>query len=165
MKKVSKSEILKEVIKSLSLDIESIGESLASTNKAIDNAPSAMESHSDTTRSQLTAVVGAINQSFLEKSKGIETLKHLFKSNIDEEKFDEVKYGSIVILEKNGGIVENFFVLSAGSGIKVENDGEKITCLTVSSPLGKILLGKEKGQSFNCVIGGKSQDFKILDIL
>ena len=165
MQKIDKKEILKLVINSLSESVSNANKSLNETNDNINDAPGAMQSHSDTTRSQLTSVMKVTHESYLSKVKELEILNKFLSKDINNISNDEVRIGSIINLKRdNGNITDNYFILPGGSGIKVESMGEKIVCITPISPLGKILLAKKKGQKFPYVIGNINQTAEVVDI-
>ncbi len=163
MEKISKQEILKEVILLLSENVEMAEKSLNEMNSNINDAPRAMESHSDTTRFQLTAIVKIMEDTFLKKSKELKNLKRFEKGYVNSIENNDVKIGSLISIKKNN-LIENYFIIPAGSGLKVVKGDIKIICVTPFTPLGRILLAKKKGQDFTCNIGGRSQYLEIVEI-
>jgi len=165
MKNLSKKEIIQKVIELLSENVKILEGSLTGINDSINDAPGAMQSHSDTTRSQLTSVMNTAHKSFNEKIKELEYLKEFSKKDLTEIRFKEARIGVIVVLEKENGAVENYFLLPGGSGIKLDYKGEKLVCITPSSPLGKALIGKKKDENFLLNMGNISQKIKIVDLI
>ena len=164
MKKLSKKDLLEKVMLLLSENIKKAEKSLIEMNSNINDAPGAMQSHSDTSRFQLTTIVEGMEKAFLEKSKELEILKQFTQGDISGIEFNDVKIGSLISIKKHNNLIENYFIIPAGSGIGVVYDDKKIICVTPFSPLGKILLGKKKRESFIYTIAGRSQNLEILDI-
>jgi hypothetical protein len=163
MEKISKKEILEKVIFLLSESVKKAEKSLNEMNGNINDAPGAMQSHSDTTRFQLTKIVEGMEKAFLEKSEELKVLKQFAKGDVNSIKFNDVKIGSLISIKKNN-LIENYFIIPAGSGLKLEDSGKNIICVTPLSPLGKILLGRKKGENFTYNIGGRSQTLEIIEI-
>ena len=165
MDKSIKVILVERVINLLSEKVKSLEESLTDINDAINNAPGAMQSHSDTTRSQLTSVMNTTHKTFNEKNSELGFLRNFSKMDLNKIKSEKVKTGIIVVLKKENNVVENYFLLPGGSGVKLDHKGDKFICLTLASPLGKALVGKEKNKSFLFNVGGMSQRVTILDLI
>jgi hypothetical protein len=164
MENLSKKDILQKVIISLSESVKKAGQSLSLMNNDINDAPGAMQSHSDTTRFQLTSIVDGLEKSYQEKSKELELLNQFLQTDFNNSKFDISVIGSVVTIKKSNNLLENYFIVPGGSGIKVDYNGKKIVCITPASPLGKAIIGKKKGQSFAYSIGGMSQNIEMIEI-
>ena len=165
MDKSIKPAILEKVIELVSGKLKSLGESLNGTNNAINDAPGAMQSHSDTTRSQLTSVMNVAQKSFSDKSEELDLLKRFASKDITKIVITESQLGAIIILRKDNKTIENYFLLPGGSGTKVEYEGNQFICLTAVSPLGQALLKKVKGQFFLLKVGKVSQNVEVIDII
>lgn len=159
---MNKLFFFQKIINSLTGNVQSLEKSLEETNNAINDAPGAMQSHSDTTRSQLTVLENTTKQALIEKATELESLKGFVVK--DYPNMEESRLGSIVKVKKGDNSIENYFLLPAGSGVKVEHEGEKVICITPTSPLGKELIGKKKGQKFSWNLGLKKTDMEILDM-
>lgn len=163
MNATSKPQLIEIAISLLDKNVKKLGESLNETNNAINDAPGAMQSHSDTTRSQLTSVVNVANKSFTEKSNELSFLKEFSRKDLSGGNFQKIQMGSLVVIQKEGEECENYFVLPGGSGIKLDYKGEKIICITPTSPLGKSMLGKKKHETFTLPVG-KIREAKIIEL-
>ena len=165
MDKSIKIILVEKAINLLSEKVKSLEESLTDINDAINNAPGAMQSHSDTTRSQLTSVMNTTHKILNEKNSELGSLRNFSQMDLNKIKSEEAKIGVIVVLKKENNVVENYFLLPGGSGVKLDHKGDKFICLTLASPLGKVLVGKEKNESFLFNVGGMSQRVTILDLI
>lgn len=75
----------------------------------------------------------------------------LEKNNLNNVVFDKIRLGCVAVIEKDG-LIENYLVLPAGSGLRLEFEDEIITCVTPTSPIGKLMLGKGTKETFNIMI-------------
>jgi transcription elongation GreA/GreB family factor len=55
---------------------------------------------------------------------------------------------AVITLEDDDGAQTTFFMSPHGGGIRLELEGESVQVVTPQSPLGKALLGKTHGESF-----------------
>lgn len=163
MEKKNKLDIIKQVVDILSDQVKSLEKSLMNTNESINDAPGAMVSHSDTTRSQLTSVVNAAGNSFSEKLEGLKMLTRFLTVDLSEVVFEKVKQGCIVVIQKDD-TTEHYLILPAGSGIKLKFNDDLITCLTPNSPLGKLIIGKKIGDTFNIINSKDGKKATIKDL-
>lgn len=134
---MNKFEALKKLLNGEKKTLE---EALAHAKKACDEAPTAMESHSDTLRNQTEKLVIALQEKLKE-------LDH-FISQIPNE--DNVTYGSIIKLWSQieltiGETHMNLLLVPDGLGGK---NMEGVKLLSISSELGKILLGRKLTDNF-----------------
>jgi transcription elongation GreA/GreB family factor len=70
------------------------------------------------------------------------------------EKHDKIQFGSLALVN------ENWYFFSVGIGL-LDVNGTKVFCLSAVTPIGKLLVGKSKGDavSFN------GKEMKILEVL
>lgn len=132
------------IIKYLDKQRESLLKALEKAKEARDNAPGAMESHSDTTRSQNEKLVEALEQQLKELEGATKKINlagkqfPYFKTSFSQEK-------------------KKFILVPEGLGGQ-EIDGVRL--LSESSPLGLLLACKNVGDKFEF----NSQQIEILKI-
>ncbi|MDO8469523.1 MAG: hypothetical protein Q7S84_00700 [bacterium] len=113
---------------------------LAETQRHAGAAPSAMESHSDTTRSQLQAVV--INtRSALDGKRRMRAGIAGAVASADTS----VRPGSLVTITDPTHGPLTYLVLDAGGGVETTVDGERVFVLGSATPLAKLLIGHQAG--------------------
>ncbi len=134
---MDKKDILKKFIEGLEKEVRNLKKSIGMIHKAGVEAPSAMESHSDTTKSQMQNLEAKTNEDLFSKERELETLRH-FTLN---DSFEKIEIGSLFEVEEEGK-QSTFFFLKSGAGIKV---GE-CRVITPRAPLGRAFLGKKKGE-------------------
>ena len=108
-------DYIADLLNSLSLEKTTLENSLAQAKKTRDSAPSAMESHSDTTRSEFEKMATAL-----------------------EEQLDVIKNNIKLITAHPEQIVPHGKYLLVPDGLGGKKIGDMIT-VSVSSPLGKTL--------------------------
>ena len=134
-----------------------IGESelqLAEILRRANDAPGAMQSHSDTDKNLYGRQAAG-------QKEAIDTMKHehALTEMLVFEPSAEVIVGSLVVLEDEKGI-HRYFLLHGGGGITVEGEEGNVTVVTPRTPLGAALIGKKKAET----VGVASRVLTILDI-
>jgi len=133
--------ILKQIQERLEKRLQKLEASINDLQNQVLGSSHAMQSWSDTSRSQFRGVIAKL-QPRAEKIK--ECLRKI--AEIDTEK----KYNSIEI----GALIKTndswYFLGPAGVGAEsIEINGISITTISIISPLGKNLKGKKQGQEIN----------------
>lgn len=146
MEKKNKEQILALITTALEKKINDLKESIHHTNSGINDAPGANQSHSDTTKSQLTPVLETAVKSYEALLGDMKLLKGF--SRTKEITDGKIVLGAVVIIKKQS-VYDRFIILPGGSGVKVNFEKHTYVCITPSSPLAKLLLGKEKGAKIN----------------
>lgn len=133
-----KESIFKQIIKIIDERIESAKQAIQSAKESRDNeTKSSVGDKYETGR--------AMMQMELEKNRvqlniALKLKNELEKINL-HKKFDSVEYGSLVTTS-NG-----IYFISIGIG-KLEVENETVYCISLASPIGKILHNKKAGDTF-----------------
>ena len=126
----------------VSSEIESREQELAILVEQANNAPGAMQSASDTTKSQFSAIA-AQQQEGIEKLKiGLAELNKLDLAEISNS--ETVKPGSLAKVARSEAEAW-YMLMPVGGGQKIDTDMGTVIALTVGTPLGDALTGKSKG--------------------
>lgn len=142
---VKKEELVEKIKNRIKEDISIIKKLYEITKKEALEAPGAMQSASDTTRSQNSHKIEVI----LERLENLEKSYQYLELLSLQEKKDNVSIGSLIELELAGG---NYylFVLPGGEGDEFCKDGEeKIIVVSPDAPLLKGMLEKKIGEEIN----------------
>ena len=139
---MDKFKLLREHFKS---ERESLMRALDSAKQTRDDAPSAMESHHDTTRNQTEKLVVALEQDLAKLDKNIDLIP-----KDDPEPADKVSLWSYVELDFDGNQMKIIIVPEGMGGSDI--DGIKL--ISDQTPLGGVLLNKPKEGKLN--FNGKS---------
>lgn len=142
---MDKKSIVLLVIKKLEEAKEADEKSLAAARQAVVNAPGAMESHSDTTRSQMSQVAESVERAIADKAHTIYILSQFVRTKREDESTpDRIQPGTLVDVEDEKGGVESYLILPVAGGVEVVIDHKKVTVITTKSPLGALLIGKSE---------------------
>lgn len=76
---------------------------------------------------------------------------------------DAVQAGALVTISCEG-TEQTHFVLPSGAGLQVHSGPQKISVVTVSSPLGVELLGKSAGDSFLFRRGPSPREYEVISV-
>ena len=75
-----------------------------------------------------------------------------------------VQLGALVRLVSSDGEKRTLFFGPAAGGEQISADGEEIVIVTAVSPLGRALLGKMAGDTFDIKIGNSTQTLRVVSV-
>ncbi len=161
---MEKDAIIKAGIEVLRSKIKQNEEILNATQRDVNEAPSAMESHSDTSRYQFAILAqnqGAIINKFTEALYELEK----FLENLPAQENKEIGYGSVVEIETDGKVSNYMLIPCEGlGGIEVQSDDKTYTLLSSDSPMATALKQKKVGDKFSLATGTKTKELRILSV-
>lgn len=161
---MKKKKILEAVLNSLCFAIEQNQEILAKTHQSINDAPSAMQSGSDTSRFQLSSLAESqslVIDKLVEAKHQVEILREALGS----ESATEIKSGSVIEVEVDGKVLLYLILPHEGiGGMEVEWDGCIYVMISVSSPFINALKGHHKGDELSITIGDRIKKVRVLDV-
>lgn len=157
---MDKEEIIKLAVDELSLKINSIDKFIEKAEKEKQEAPSAMQSWSDTSRFQAGAMVEE-----MEKEKG-RLLKHLnFLETLPAENKKKVELGSLVEVKDLENGKASFYFVSLFADAKIKYRSQTISFVSKDSPIIKLLLNKKINDKIKIEIGSNIREVEIKSIL
>ncbi len=159
---MNKQKLLQCVIETLTQREKSAKQSLETAKQAAIEAPGAMQSHSDTTKWQMSQRAEAIKQSLFETQQALGALKHLMDHPPTVTKGSS--YAVIEAENLNDGSMAKYFLLPAGGGDTYEVDGEKITVLTMGAPMARALIGAVAGDEVEVKIQETTRRFNVVSV-
>ncbi len=134
----------------LELFINKLKENISSSNERIEmqkeylaDQPGPMQSRYDSALVEGQWQLSEMKKSNAEMTKALSLLEEF-----SHESGKAIANGSIVILNQNGA--HNGYILldaKGAAGVSVLHEGRKYTAITPQSPLGKVLLGRKKGDT------------------
>jgi hypothetical protein len=140
---INKQFLIQVVITKLTREIENLELSLGVTHQTINDAPGAMQSHSDTTRFQATNVVNEQSKTLLIKQQALRDLM-FFASTHSYSQSDRVELGCVFSV--TDGNEETYFILVPGvGGTEIEYNGVEYQVTTPAAPLPSHAMGKKQG--------------------
>jgi len=156
--------IIQAGIDSLKSNLNKDEEALEQTNTAINDAPSAMQSGSDTTRYQLSAVAKNQGQMMEKLQKAISTLES-FLTKAPQSQSESIGECSIVSLKIDGKL-GNYVILPCDDigGIEIQEGDKSFLLMSSNSPMAIALKGKMVNDDFLLTIGKKEKRVQILGL-
>ena len=166
-KQINRKQIISLVIEKLQAEIKEQENVHNKTRQASIEAPGAMQSHHDTSKEDLGRLADNLEIAVKEKQQALNYFQRLIKRHLG---LDKVDVGNLVCVEEisNGqptGYRYNYFIVEYGGGYQIESDKDQVTLVSVNSPIGNSILGKQKGQSVKISLPNTTKTLKILDIL
>lgn len=155
-----KKEITEQLKICVMREIEGSKKRMQETQIAINEAPSPMESHSDTTRFQFQKIQAEEQRNF----ETLETLSNFLKSK-EYPATHTVTPGSLVGIEEDGKEEGFFIVPIAAANIHISFGEMKIRLISATSPIGISLMYKTKGETIALNLPKRRRIFKITEIL
>ncbi|MDQ6992134.1 MAG: GreA/GreB family elongation factor [Mariprofundus sp.] len=149
----------------LTLIIEQLKTDLTISEKALQIARETAV-HSDCMGSSRYETMG-LEASYLAQGQGtrlleVERALTYFKQLIVVETVTTIGLSSLIELEDDQGDRQLLWLAADAGGLKIRYDNRPVTVITPRAPLGRALVGKEKGDEFECNINGQSRLYKIL---
>lgn len=114
---------------------------LAEILRRANEAPGAMQSHSDTDKNLYGRQAAGQREAIEAMERG-----HALTEILTLESNAKVAIGSLVVTQDEKGI-HRYFLLPGGGGITIEDAEGPIVIVTPQTPLGSALLEKEKGET------------------
>lgn len=142
----SAAAVQREILKALQ---ESLGLAKRSAEASASDATHAearAENDKDTRSLETSYLARGQAMRVAELEADIKTIKFLV--NKDSRANTIVQAGSVVAVEDEEGAQRLVFLAGAAGGLKVRVQGVEVQVITPSSPLGRLLLGKEEGDAF-----------------
>lgn len=140
-----KKAVLEETVRILERSLYNVKESTKDTKERAIQAPSASESHSDTSKNQLQDLSFGLDQRIYALESEIASLKkyEIVKS------IDKVILGTLVGFENINSKEKKYcYILPAGAGTQIETNRGQVNIITTSAPLFVAMRGKEEGDEF-----------------
>jgi transcription elongation GreA/GreB family factor len=155
---LKKKVLLEKAIANLQEEINSLEETSKNEHELMKEAPSAMQSHSDTTRSQKEALLLGYAKKIEKKQNSLAALKSL---KIEHHEY--VTVGSLVKIYEEEK-TDYFFLIPGSSGSILEMDGKKITILSPKSVIAQKLFDCEEGEIIKVQVPKGMREFEIISI-
>lgn len=122
-------------------NIRRLEASLADTRDRARDAPGANQSHSDTSKVQLSTVAEGLEAQVIE----MRTICGGLKSVRINPPADSVLVGSLFTTQNGSGDVDTYLLLAKARGDSVCVGGVEVTSISIASPVGRVFLNKKKG--------------------
>ncbi len=138
---MDKHSLLQTVLREIRSQISDSELQLAEILRRANEAPGAMQSHSDTDKNLYGRQAAGQREAVeaMERGRALTEILVL-------EPNTNVAIGALVVVEDEKG-THRYFLLPGGGGITIEDAEGPIVIVTPQTPLGLALLGKEKGDT------------------
>ncbi len=157
---MDKKDFIEQVVILMEGESEKIKSSFESSRKAAIEAPGAMQSKSDTTKSQMSVLAGNFHDSFLKLQSSIAAIKRIDVS----KKYERVGVGAIVLVQE-GKTKAYYFVMPPDSGShEVQYGDGKVCTISLNSPIAQALVRKKAGEQIKFQVPAGLRIFRILQI-
>lgn len=145
--------LIAQIIANKRAEIERTDQARQISLKDAQEAEGAMISRYDTFLEEAQYLAGGQNKRLLEAKAVLALLESLLQRDADVS--NQISIGSMVIIENIDTAEKKRFLLvfeGAGGGVFScpSNEGEKISAVSPSSPVGKALFGKGNGEEIEC---------------
>jgi len=140
---IDKKNLIKQLIALIDNDINNQRKAFEIARQTTIDVPGRMQSRYDTMAIESAWVADGLAKALNEKEM---SKARLLTLKLDESFKNNVRIGSIVeISSSDTSKLEYFFILPVASGYSLIEKDKKMTTLTPTTPLGKVLIGKEVG--------------------
>ena len=119
------------------------------------------ENDKDTRKIELSYLAAGQAARARELEAAVALVQSLPAENV--EKGAPVTAGAVVTVDVSGKR-QCVIVSPAGGGLKLETERGPISVVTPQSPLGRALLGRTEGESFELMLAGRSNEVQILSV-
>lgn len=160
--RMTKQDVHQRFVEKLSAELESLA---AAAKNAIDmatNEAHRAESKYDTFSLENSYLARGQAQRVEELRFAIDRLHALSVKELTPE--SAIQHGSLVRLESGAGKMRTLYFCPGGGGEQVEVGGVEVCIVTAASPLGKAVLGRRLGDTFEVKIGRETQTFRIAGV-
>lgn len=161
---MDKKEIVLAIVAELTREKEELTASLETTRQAANDAPGAMQSHSDTTKYQMSQLAERIAESLRQREIAIRELVVFTDEGTHGEPAKRIELGSLVEVEVEGGEKKRYIILPAGSGIQITRDDFRILVVMPTAPIAAALLDKRQGDTVNVRLPAGNRTMRIVSI-
>jgi transcription elongation GreA/GreB family factor len=154
---MKREKIQEKIINLLDEKLGGLKESLKETELSVKQAPTAMESHSDTSRFQFGQVADNLRILIDKLEKVIKEIEKYQSST------ERVGLGSIVKVDKSGKEIY-YYISSLGLEEQFEIDGKELRVISVGTPIAKSIIGKKIDEIVEMHIPSGSYSVTIIEI-
>lgn len=161
MADVDKAVLIEAAIARLREETEALRESARQTREGAIHEESRAENDKDTRGLEASYLARGQAARVEETEDAVTRLSYLELRSFGPD--DPIALSALVTAEVDGAERRYFLVPDAG-GQRVAAGGVEVQLLTPSSPVGRALIGKSVGDSFELTVAGTVRDYEILEV-
>lgn len=158
---MNKIEVLKKFIEAIETELAVLKKSAQDTADYATDSENKPENKYDTRGLEASYLAGAQAKRVAEMQDVLLAFHHQLKI-ANDQKF-KIAVGSLVevsIDEKSTLLL----VMLLGGGQSIHHQNVTIQVVTTSSPIGKVMIGKEVGDTFSITTGAREKEYEIVSI-
>lgn len=156
-----KRQVLARIIAAAEANKAKLKKSLDNIQEEINEAPSAMQSHSDTSRFQTGVLKSALEDECNEAAKFLLAVKKVDVKVMPAS----IQVGTIAEIKEGGRSFLAIILPLPGPSERIKFRGQEIKIVTVSSPIGEALIGKRVGDTVTVRILEKVRVLKVVRVI
>ena len=159
---MTKNDVHRRFIEKLTQELESITSAAKNSISMATNEAHRSESKYDTFSLESSYLARGQAMRVEELKFALDRLQSLPLKEITRT--SPIQHGALVRLESSDGKKRLLYFCPGGGGEQVTVDGEEVCIVTAQSPLGKAVLGKTAGATFELRIGQATQTFLVSSV-
>ena len=159
---MTKNEIHQRFVEQLDAELQAITAAAKETFATATNAEHHAKSKYETFSLESSYLARGQAKRVEELKTSLERLQMLPLKAMDNT--TPIQLGALVRLEADDGKTRTLFFGPAAGGETITADDEQIMILTASSPLGRAIVGKTAGHTFNISLAGEAHRFTITSV-
>lgn len=161
MTRADKNPLFSQLTARLESALAALQAASAAAAEAATHEDSKPENKYDTRGLEASYLAGAQKERVADLQSSIEALKNTPLRSFHED--EAIGLTALIELE-HAGVQSLCLLMRVGAGIELDFDGRKAVTVTMSSPLGKALLGKRSGDFATVATAQGDKDYEILAV-
>ena len=158
----TKSEIHQKFVEKLEGELASITQAAKNTYATATDEEHQAEHKYDTFSLESSYLARGQAKRVDELTLAVDSLRTLSLSEYGDE--TPVDLGALVDVSDATGNMRHLFLCPAGGGEQLETDVGTVTMVTPDAPIGKILLGRKKGDRVILDLGREKQELTLINV-
>lgn len=153
-----KAHVRAALLASLEERVEVMKTSAETTRAGATHEESRPENDKDTRGLEASYLARGQAMRVVELQDDLSAIRHLPDRTFGPE--DPVSEGALVLLEVDER-QQCFLMVRRGGGLRVQVDGIEVQVLSLTSPVGRALLGCQEGDDFRLQVGGRLREYVV----
>jgi transcription elongation GreA/GreB family factor len=163
LEQFDKQELLADLVAQLLEQVEGMTRRAKEIAASATHEESRPESDKDTRAIEESYLARGQSLRAAQAEKDLQVLRSLRVQSFDEDQ--PIAVTALVMIEDQEGNSKVVFLAPAAGGTRLQTQGNTVNVVTVGSPLGRGLLGKQVDDDFEISAGGPSRDWTIVEVV
>jgi len=157
---MDKKDLVEKLLINFEKKVKESKDSFESARQAAIAAPGAMQSKSDTTKSQMSRLADGLFSLHQQTQRCVLALKEMDTSKVCKA----IEIGAVVKTEEDQNETYYFITPPDCLGQNIELEGQDVNAISVKSPIAQALLNKKVGDVVNVEVPAGLRVFRIIEI-